>query len=689
MESLLNFFSGQDRPVLSYKPLKILSGRPADQLLSGCAQNGVVIPSWLEKKISYRFDTRTIHPDDQPSLSVLTCDVRTSNIISASCDELLRVSIPLESRYVQIHKDGDDPRIVPKSQLVGKVVRVEDEKLVLEDFIPGYETIEPSKAYLEPRRENLSWCLSHLFPGSSQQILDRLDGVAAKLQMGPERLKRIKALLSYLQSEPLEVAPGLTFTLGQPFKERTKNRWFPNCEVIRKPILVFDPGNSPPRTDVWNERGIDEHGPYDQRFFSPKRPRVALICQAQSQGQVEQFIHKFIEGLPTVISGSGKYARAPYAKGFRRRYALEKIDVHLFTAADSRAVSYRSACRQAIEFAAQENEPWNLAFIQIDEAFHQLRGDENPYLITKSMFMKQQIPVQEITLEKMTSPNSDLVFIMNDISIATYAKLGGVPWILKSDSPISHELVIGLGGHHLSESRLGAKERIVGITTVFSSSGDYLLESKTAAVPYEGYAEALLTSLRKSIETIREEQNWKSTDSVRLIFHTFQQVKDTEVTVVDKVMSELGLPNVQYAFVHFVDDHPLILFDENQQGAFAPGGIKKGALAAERGTMLRLGQREALVSFTGPRDLKQAKDGIPKPILLRLHRNSTFKDLTYIARQAFNFSCHSWRTFSSAPLPVTILYSELIARLLRELEDVSDWDPDAMLSLIGRTRWFL
>jgi len=70
-------------------------------------------------------------------------------------------------------------------------------------------------------------------------------------------------------------------------------------------------------------------------------------------------------------------------------------------------------------------------------------------------------------------------------------------------------------------------------------------------------------------------------------------------------------------------------------------------------------------------------------------RNSTFKDLTYIARQAFCFSCHSWRTFSPAPLPVTILYSELIAKLLRELGDVTDWDPDAMLGRIGRMRWFL
>ena len=63
--------------------------------------------------------------------------------------------------------------------------------------------------------------------------------------------------------------------------------------------------------------------------------------------------------------------------------------------------------------------------------------------------------------------------------------------------------------------------------------------------------------------------------------------------------------------------------------------------------------------------------------------------MTYLARQAFAFASDSWRTFSPAPLPITILYSELMAKLLRNVEDVSDWDPEAMLGKIGRSRWFL
>ncbi|MBX9661209.1 MAG: hypothetical protein K2X00_21845, partial [Nitrospiraceae bacterium] len=112
-------------------------------------------------------------------------------------------------------------------------------------------------------------------------------------------------------------------------------------------------------------------------------------------------------------------------------------------------------------------------------------------------------------------------------------------------------------------------------------------------------------------------------------------------------------------------------------------------LAPERGLSVVLSDSETLLCFTGSREVKLPHHGLPQPSLLKLHRKSTFRDMTYLARQAFDFSCHSWRMFTPAPLPITILYSELIARLLAGLRDVPNWDPDTMLGSIGRTRWFL
>jgi hypothetical protein len=139
-----------------------------------------------------------------------------------------------------------------------------------------------------------------------------------------------------------------------------------------------------------------------------------------------------------------------------------------------------------------------------------------------------------------------------------------------------------------------------------------------------------------------------------------------------------------------VDDHPFMLFDESQPGVrdFETGATK-GTLAPERGFFFRLSAHEIIMSLTGPKELKRPEDGMPHPVVLRLHRNSTFNDTTYLARQVYAFSCHSWRSFFPSPMPVTILYSQLIARVLGNLAGLSNWSPDALLDRVGTTRWFL
>jgi hypothetical protein len=293
-----------------------------------------------------------------------------------------------------------------------------------------------------------------------------------------------------------------------------------------------------------------------------------------------------------------------------------------------------------------------------------------------------------MTLEKMLAPPGELVYILNNLSIATYAKLGGTPWLLKSRPPIAQELVIGLGSHQISTSRVGPNKRVVGITTVFTSDGNYLLDNRTPAVPYEDYASALLVAVEAAVKTVQREQNWRTSDEIRLIFHAFKPFKDAEVEQVQSLIRDLGHPQASFAFLHVVDDHPFHVFNEREHGRWYNGG-KRGVHAPTRGLKINLTDGEVLLAFSGANEVKEASHGMPQPALLRLHRLSSFTDMTYLANQAFSFSCHSWRSFFPAPLPITVFYSELIARMLSGLNSVSHWDQDAMLGQIGRTRWFL
>ena len=100
---------------------------------------------------------------------------------------------------------------------------------------------------------------------------------------------------------------------------------------------------------------------------------------------------------------------------------------------------------------------------------------------------------------------------------------------------------------------------------------------------------------------------------------------------------------------------------------------RKGVYAPPRGLFVPMGLNDALLALKGAESVKQESDGLPCPLLMRLHPASTFTDLRYLARQAYNFSCHSWRKFGPAGMPITVEYSGLIAELLGQLQAVPGW----------------
>jgi hypothetical protein len=101
----------------------------------------------------------------------------------------------------------------------------------------------------------------------------------------------------------------------------------------------------------------------------------------------------------------------------------------------------------------------------------------------------------------------------------------------------------------------------------------------------------------------------------------------------------------------------------------------KGAFAPQRGLFFQLSPREVLMTLTGPNDGKRPEDGLPFPVLLRLHRGSTFDDVVYLAQQLYVFANLSWRSFFPSSMPVTILYSQLIAGLRGELHRLRGGTP--------------
>ena len=520
------------------------------------------LPEWVQKRSLVEFVPRTLYsPKGRPVFGLL-CDARIRNLLLASCADLIAAGVSPVGHYVLVDHPARDPRIADRAQNVGRVGAIDGDTLILEDHREGFETIATADARLNASRVDFDWCVRQLLGTAAERVLTDAQFRTAELHSGPGRLKMINGTLAFLRTQNLDAVPGAEFKIGTLLD--SKQAEFPTSEMIAKPSLVFDPSGM--RTDHWSERGIKENGPYDQRTFTPKKLNIAVICQARHEGRVEAFVAKFLDGMPDVKTGRRGRETARYGDGFLRRFQLERPNVQTFTTTNPSVLGYQEACAKALEHAANFAIQWDLALVQIEEDFKALSGPLNPYYGTKAMLLKNHVAVQNFRLETMRQNPKSLVFTMNQMSLASYAKLGGPPWLLGAEQRVAHELVIGVGSHVASDSRIGGGTRHVGITTVFSSDGGYHLSERTNVVPFADYSAALAETLRSTVIRVRDEDNWKSTDRVRLIFHMFKPAKDVEADAIKAAVEALALDNVRYAFLHIAPAHPFVIFDKNQKG---------------------------------------------------------------------------------------------------------------------------
>jgi hypothetical protein len=673
-ESLLNYLSSIDRKIIGVNPITFVDTK-IDLLQQ--ANQGKPKSDIVSVRPAIAIDVRVFEFNTGAPFVGFALTVRVAKSIDAACSTLLNKGMNLGGLYVGPRLADRDSRISARLITSGRVSRVEAGDLILDDARQGQQRIASKDAFLDAGPEAMKRIFDLEFGIEAGAIRTRLFHLENDFNSGPKKWQRVQQMNNFLQTLSLELLPGIQFKF-QPFVSK-----LPPVEPCPKAIYVFDPSGA--QTKTWHDGGLREFGPYTRQTFTPSKPRICIICQEQMKGRVEQFLQKFLRGIPAIPKG-----QVAFANGLIGKYRLDNYTISFFLTENNSADAYKKASLQAIQKSTNENFRWDLALVQMEEQFKSLLGDASPYFVTKSIFLTQQVPIQEFRTEITSLYDSQLQYVLNNMALATYAKMGGIPWLLKANPTIAHELIFGLGSAHLRGSRFGGVKRLVGITTVFSGDGKYRVSTISKAAEMQNYGTVLLDSLRETVTRIKTEMNWQAHDPVRLIFHAFKPMKDIEADAVKTVMSELGDFDLDYAFLHVADHHPFLLFDHSQKGVFDyETRLSKGVLVPTRGLFMHLSPRDTLLTLVGPSQVKTANQGIPAPIMLHLHRSSTFSDMTYLARQVFLFASHSWRSFFPAELPVTIKYSELIARLLGNLGTLSNWNPDVMVGRIANTRWFL
>ncbi len=515
-------------------------------------------------------------------------------------------------------------------------------------------------------------------------------------------LKEIAQDLTALGELPL--ASGLTMhfrRILQPGKDAPRS-----VRMTRSAPYCFSPDRS--ETAQTPAEGLDDHGPFDKLTFNRKMPEFLVVCPAELRGRVDVFIRRLRDGMPKDgrqsfvqrHDGTVEEKRTPFTRGLVGTYRLadarfETRCVDLDGVAPNKVGARYTA---AVDAYLGERPAPDLVIVIVrnEEAFN--AGVANPYLVTKAYLLSQGISAQEVREATIGRSDYDMRHILESVAVAVYAKLGGSPWTIDPSRPIAHEIVMGIADAEVGSRQKGRK-KYVGITTVFSADGNYLLSGTSPRCPFDEYPQRLTETVAATLSRLREEQKWRDRDTVRLIIHARRPLRGVYINdVVNAAIRSLP-PGVEFdpAFLTITRSHPYKVIDLHEQGKekyveLGGGQFGKRRVAQRvpaRGLVVDLGDRRQLLCVSGSVQAKREGEPIPNPLLIELHPDSRHRDIIALTNQVFHFTGLSWRSMLPITEPVTIAYSEMIADLLNKLEGIPHWNEQLVNARLASKRWFL
>jgi hypothetical protein len=639
----------------------------------------------LEVSLRYTLDCRTFADQDGERFLGLTIGVNTSNRIEIPVAELHRRGMDLIGREVCRRRQFEHDYLQPGLEALGRVVAEEGRYLRLVDAI-DVELVEADTVMLRPTLWNLNDVITSYFGQRAGRVLRELNAQRQRIASADGKLEEIRTTLEGLKRRQLVIGREVEVHLGELLTSADAR--FPRPITTPPPTLLFGPQGR--NTELYADLGIKKHGPYRYTYHTRNTPTIGVICERQYEGRVDEFVKMLRDGYPDELWIGGQN---PFGGGLIRKFQLSDARIVVETCPDDSAAAYRAAAIRLLQ--RHQDRPLDLALVQVREEHKQRFGDQSPYYVSKAVLMSAGVPTQSIRIEVIEQTDSSVAYILNNLALACYAKLEGTPWVLATREPATHEIVIGIGTADVAQQRGGDRTRYFGITTMFQGDGRYLMSDLTRETVVEDYTKALIESLAAALNHVREDNRWQSGDKIRLVCHAYKRLKNCEVDAIKHIVRVLldEQFDVQFAFLDISQSHPYYLFAPNQPGV-AYGRVQaqrvKGKGIPARGTALQLDERRALLHLAGPKDVKTDAHGLPQPLLIELHGDSDFSDLTYLVRQVLHFTHMSWRTFFLATAPITILYSQRIADLLGHLNAVSDWSGSVpVLNTLRGRRWFL
>ncbi len=406
-------------------------------------------------------------------------------------------------------------------------------------------------------------------------------------------------------------------------------------------------------------QGLRQYGPFDSSQVYLPDHSVLFVFPESLRVLARKLVMALGRGHQT-FPGFGQMFRVPFTNDHIESLVIQGD----FSSPSAAASSYRD------EIARWNSESHltdpKLALVLVP---HSERWEtERPYYEAKASFARLGIPTQMVTAELLQN-DREFTWSVANIALAVFAKLGGVPWVVESPSN-DQDLVIGIGRAEVRGST--GSRRIFGYALSFTSNGVYRQTwSFTPTADEETYLERLEEAVTSALTSTREADE----PFRRLVIHLGKRTGWREAVAARSAMTNAGITL------------PLALMRLDDSSLYDIADGRADTLAPPKGIAVRLGGRQMLLQSEGV-----STTGAPSgPLLIELDERSDVgpESLEDLVSQTFRLAHANWRAFNARSQPVTLVYGELLARLVGYLEEVATWDPTLLRNDLRDRPWFL
>lgn len=376
--------------------------------------------------------------------------------------------------------------------------------------------------------------------------------------------------------------------------------------------------------------------PYTYELFSANKIKCAVICPKKYEGTEESFSVKLYKKMKEIFFVDIEFSK----------FYIENLNVE----------DYKKAVYENI--INMRDKP-HIVIVVLEENQKKLGVKQSPYYYCKAKLIGQGIPSQEILIERIKDINE---FILNNISLNIYAKIGGTAWTIEKIEREKQEYIIGISSCYDK-----FHNKIFGISQIFEYNGNYIVTDCTPLTDMKEYEEAFEKYLENTLKNALFGENANKKE-FRLIFHINKAPSNKyEIKAINNVLHKFSEYNISYAIVHLNYNHNFRVFNN------------EGKENNRKGVYINIDSNKTLLNLS---------DKSINPLLIDVDTRSTFKDKDYITKQIYWF-CHlSFRSFIPSKRTVTMQYPYLISRLTNEIKQIDGWDYE-LLKGIGDKLWFL